>query len=466
MRIHLVVASILACCAPAGAQTLADPSAGVLELVTPDPAEQAKLDHTDGLAFDAFGNLFAVLEISGAGGGVVSVDKATGLVTVLVTGISRADQIALDASGDFLLTSEITPASSTARVYRLTVGYGAGNVPQAATTSASSVTTSLAVDNPEGLVVLPAAGPYGAAGDLYVAEDRNPGRILHVVPASGATSALASGLVRPEGMAFGDFGGALPPALYAAETSTHRVLRIDAAGTVSVFGNAAAVGLTFPDNLEFGPDGYLYVSEDRPAPASRIVRVAPDGTFEVFATGFGQAQGMVFDADGDLYLSEQDLDRIWRVRFLPPPGAFCDDGDGALASCPCSNPGAPDSGCDNPAGTGGVRAQATAFEPAPSHAVVTCSGYPPMGSPAAILLRSATLAPGGPVVFGDGLRCVDVPVVRLGAALASGGVSVHSFGHGAGPGAFHYQAWYRSQPAGYCTPEAFNLSSGVTLTWP
>lgn len=76
------------------------------------------------------------------------------------------------------------------------------------------------------------------------------------------------------------------------------------------------MGLTFPDNVEFGPDGFLYVSEDRPAPASRIVRVGADGAHEVFATGFGQAAGLAFHPEtGDLYLSEQDRDRIWRVRF-------------------------------------------------------------------------------------------------------------------------------------------------------
>jgi hypothetical protein len=76
---------------------------------------------------------------------------------------------------------------------------------------------------------------------------------------------------------------------------------------------------------------------------------------------------------------------------------------------------------------------------------------------------------GTPPIFGDGVRCVSATnLVRLAATTASAGASVHGFGHGAmaGSGDFHYQAWYRNTPASYCTPDAFNLSSGVTLTWP
>ncbi len=80
------------------------------------------------------------------------------------------------------------------------------------------------------------------------------------------------------------------------------------------------MSLTNPDNAEFGPDGFLYTSEDRSEPNSRVVRIASDGTHSVFATGFGQASGLIFDPQsGDLYIAEQDFDRVWRVRFASSP---------------------------------------------------------------------------------------------------------------------------------------------------
>jgi hypothetical protein len=149
------------------------------------------------------------------------------------------------------------------------------------------------------------------------------------------------------------------------------------------------------------------------------------------------------------------------------PGlAFCDGSDGALAACPCANPGLPDTGCENAGGTGGVGLAPSAFLPdglGGGTATLVGTGYPPASAPTAVVIRS----PGaiGPVAFGDGIRCLQAPVVRLSAASAVSGSSTHPLNHGAGPGDFHYQLWYRSTPASYCTPDAFNASSAYRLTW-
>jgi hypothetical protein len=146
--------------------------------------------------------------------------------------------------------------------------------------------------------------------------------------------------------------------------------------------------------------------------------------------------------------------------------AFCDAAE--LAACPCGNEGDPDSGCDVKQGTGGVRLRLLAQESQPlNRSTVLGTGYPALGNPAAIVIRGTGVEP-APVVFGDGLRCVSSPVVRLGAAFAFGGASTHTFGHGqgAGSGTFYYQLWFRNSPAMFCTPDAFNLSNGVELTWP
>lgn len=108
--------------AAGAAPSLREPGAGSLELVAADAVQLLEID---GLAFDGFGNLFGALEIDGVDGGVVYIDKLTGVVTKLTSGIDRADQIALDSSGDFFVTSEARPpASATMRVYRIGGRFG------------------------------------------------------------------------------------------------------------------------------------------------------------------------------------------------------------------------------------------------------------------------------------------------------------------------------------------------------
>lgn len=156
-----------------------------------------------------------------------------------------------------------------------------------------------------------------------------------------------------------------------------------------------------------------------------------------------------------------------RLAIATAVPSFCDANDGALSACPCGNPGNPDSGCDIAQGTGGVRLELIAQATAPSNsAVLRGTGYPPNGTPASVLIRSSSLEAGGPVVFGDGVRCVASPVVRFGAAFAVNGVSTHSIGHGEAPGDYSYQLWFRNGPSSFCDPaSAFNLSNGQTLTW-
>jgi len=149
-------------------------------------------------------------------------------------------------------------------------------------------------------------------------------------------------------------------------------------------------------------------------------------------------------------------------------GAFCDASDGALASCPCANPGSPQTGCDIQQGTGGVKLEGLAQRTSPlNRATLQGTGFPSASTPTSIVIRASSLDPAAPVVFGDGLRCIGTPVVRLAATFASGGTATHVFGHGsmAPTGTNYYQLWFRNTPALFCTPDAFNLSNGETLTW-
>jgi len=156
--------------------------------------------------------------------------------------------------------------------------------------------------------------------------------------------------------------------------------------------------------------------------------------------------------------------------------SFCDDSDGSLSSCPCTNPGAPDTGCDTPippmqggGTTGGVQLTMNTQQTSPLNRVTaTGSGYPSGSTPTAIVIRDSSLEL-APIVFGDGIRCVGVvSLTRLAATVAGAGTSTHTFGHGAmaGVGTFYYQLWFRSTPISFCDPAAaFNLSNGATLDW-
>ena len=157
---------------------------------------------------------------------------------------------------------------------------------------------------------------------------------------------------------------------------------------------------------------------------------------------------------------------------------FCNFPD--LQACPCA-PGASETGCDVPIPgmqggglTGGVRLEPIAQQTSPTNrATLRATGFPSASSPSGAVFRNTALDPGSPIVFGDGLRCVDAAsspgtLARIGASIASNGVMTNTFGHGTmiGTGTFFYQLWFRSNPASYCNPSAaFNLSNGVTLNW-
>lgn len=153
----------------------------------------------------------------------------------------------------------------------------------------------------------------------------------------------------------------------------------------------------------------------------------------------------------------------FRVQDLTP--SFCDASDGSLAFCPCLQ-AEPDSGCRIASAMGGVRLDVVFTETAPQNrARLRGVGYPTFTTPATVVIRSTSLEP-TPVVFGDGLRCVGLPVVRLAGSLAQNGVYERDIFHGAGPGTFNYQLWFRNVPISHCDPTAaFNLSNGRSLTW-
>jgi hypothetical protein len=220
----------------------------------------------------------------------------------------------------------------------------------------------------------------------------------------------------------------------------------EAGASFSQVGNYQAWGGVEPNN-----QGLMYMS---------VGTVTPNG----------ESAGSWLDDSGAQGVPSPDDPVIgYFVEYENVAPSFCDASDSALASCPCSNPGLPDTGCDIQQLTGGVRLNLLQQQTSPQNRVTwNGTGFPAATSPASIVIRAADLDTASPVVFGDGLRCIGTPLVRLAATFASGGSITHTHGHGtgAGSGTFYYQLWFRNTPIMFCNPTAaFNLSNGRTLTW-
>lgn len=153
------------------------------------------------------------------------------------------------------------------------------------------------------------------------------------------------------------------------------------------------------------------------------------------------------------------------------------DGVAPHTACPCGNssPQADGAGCLNSFGVGGrLRASGVASLSADT-VTITVGGLP--ASNVLFFQGTAQQNGGNGAPFGDGLRCAGGTTVRLKTYLATGasGGATSSYpqagdqplsvrGGVTAPGMRTYQAWYRNA-AGFCTPDTFNLSNGLALTW-
>lgn len=151
------------------------------------------------------------------------------------------------------------------------------------------------------------------------------------------------------------------------------------------------------------------------------------------------------------------------------PGPVCTS-VASWGGCPCAPLGSPFNGCANsvyPAGGGLTRAGIASL----TNDTLALSATNMSGS-SAIFVQSVGLNDPG-VSFGDGLRCLAGATIRLGSSpIATGSASypqgvqlpVSVRGAIAAPGMRYYQTYYRNV-ASFCTPAAFNLTSGQAVLW-
>ncbi len=160
--------------------------------------------------------------------------------------------------------------------------------------------------------------------------------------------------------------------------------------------------------------------------------------------------------------------------FPAVPVSFC-TGDALdpllFVPCPCGNVGSVGHGCRSSADPDGallVRSGQTQ----PDTIVLTTTDMPLTAT--SIYLKGSLAAPNG-IVFGDGLRCIDGALLRLGIRAGVAGASQYP-GSGDAPVSVRgqtppgsgvsgfYQTYYRNA-ANYCTSATFNVSNAVRIDW-
>lgn len=165
---------------------------------------------------------------------------------------------------------------------------------------------------------------------------------------------------------------------------------------------------------------------------------------------------------------------IERLELGSPGDPIC-AGDGidlaVSTPCPCGNFGARGHGCASSTAPGGALLDSDGVVAADS--VVLHASDMPATSTAFFLASDANAQNGLP--FGDGLRCVDGTIVRLGARASAGGnasfpdaigttLSAAS-GRVVGSGDLsYYQVAYRNAAA-FCTIDTLNATNGLRVRW-
>ncbi len=139
-------------------------------------------------------------------------------------------------------------------------------------------------------------------------------------------------------------------------------------------------------------------------------------------------------------------------------------GDGSGTPCPCGNASAAGAmeGCANSTTTG----CALVAYAANGGTLVASNAIP--GQPGLFFQGDNRIGGGAGIVFGDGLRCCGMNLVRLGMVLPDGNGNatfsdVQNVGGAINGETKCYQYWYRD-PGGPCGT-GFNLSNAVKITW-
>lgn len=170
------------------------------------------------------------------------------------------------------------------------------------------------LDHPEGLAV-------HRDGSVWCGGER--GQIYRIEPDGSSMEQVASSDGFSQGMAFDREGN-----LFVCDTKRGEIMRLDAqTGAYETFAGANEAGwnINICNDLAFGPDGSLYVSDSHAfkEPGPGILRFAPDGSGGLwYGEAVDFANGLALGPDGrHLYVAETFGNTVFRISIRPDGSA-------------------------------------------------------------------------------------------------------------------------------------------------
>jgi len=252
---------------------------------------------------------------------------------------------------------------------------------------------------------------------------------------------------------------------------------VSADGVLVAFVSSAS-NLVAADTNNFAPDLFLF---DRASGTTSLLSLSFDqrqvttGCDSGALAADGHAAVLASYAFKLVPFDENSTSDVFVRDFAPAPLeplAFC-SGDGSATPCPCANDALPGTvgGCLNSLGlSANLSATGTARVGLDSLLLVGAN----LPNSTALFLQGTQRQNGGVgVLFGDGLSCLSGTLTRLGLRTVVGntvstppvgGTALSVRGNCLPGDVRQYQIYYRNSAA-FCTPETFNLSNGLEVTW-
>ncbi|MBI5280229.1 MAG: IPT/TIG domain-containing protein [Candidatus Solibacter usitatus] len=148
---------------------------------------------------------------------------------------------------------------------------------------------------------------FDAAGVLHVSS-RFDG-VVYQATDSGVMSVYVEGMGVATGIAFDHDGN-----LYVGDRSG-TIFKVSPSRQIYVFATLEPSISAY--HLQFGPQGYLYVTGPTTSSFDCVQRISSAGEVELFYRGLGRPQGMAFDPQGNLYVAASCGGRRGIVKIDP-----------------------------------------------------------------------------------------------------------------------------------------------------